>query len=174
MDLCSLTESDICDQFITPAIQAAGWEPTTQIRREVTYTAGRIWVQGRMASRSKKRKRADYVLYFRAGIPLAVIEAKDANHTVGAGMQQALAYAEDLDAPFAVSSNGTGFLIHDRTGAGDPVERELHLDALPSPADLWERYCTWKGLDAAGAKLDRKSTRLNSSHLKLSRMPSSA
>jgi hypothetical protein len=102
VDLCSLTESDICDQKITPAIQAAGWEPTTQIRREVTYTAGRIWVQGRMASRSKKRKRADYVLYFRAGIPLAVIEAKDANHTVGSGMQQALAYAEDLDAPFAV------------------------------------------------------------------------
>ena len=153
MDLCSLTESDICDQKITPAIQAAGWEPTTQIRREVTYTAGRIWVQGRMASRGKKRKRADYVLYYRAGIPLAVIEAKDANHTVGAGMQQALAYAEDLDAPFAISSNGTGFLIHDRTGSGDTVEQEVRLDALPSPADLWARYCAWKGLDEPGAKL---------------------
>ncbi|MDP1831999.1 MAG: hypothetical protein Q8K67_08060 [Geothrix sp.] len=76
MDLCSLTESDICDQFITPAIQAAGWDATTQVRREVTYTAGRIWVHGRLASRTKKRKRADYVLYYRAGIPLAVIEAK--------------------------------------------------------------------------------------------------
>jgi type I restriction enzyme R subunit len=106
-----------------------------------------------MASRGKKRKRADYVLYYRAGIPLAVIEAKDASHTVGAGMQQALAYAEDLDAPFAISSNGTGFLIHDRTGAGDPVERELGLDALPSPVELWARYCAWKGLDEPGAKL---------------------
>nr|WP_005035741.1 hypothetical protein [Holophaga foetida] len=90
MDLCALTESDICDQFITPAIQAAGWDPTTQIRREVSYTAGRIWVRGRIASRSKKRKRADYVLYFRAGIPLAVVEAKDANRALGAGMQQAI------------------------------------------------------------------------------------
>lgn len=153
MDLCSLTESDICDQFISPAIQMAGWDAATQIRREVTYTAGRIWVHGRLASRTKKRKRADYVLYFRAGIPLAVIEAKDANHTVGAGMQQALSYAEDMDAPFAISSNGSGFLIHDRTGLGDPVERETPLSALPSPTELWARYCEWKGLDAAGAKL---------------------
>lgn len=153
MDLCSLTESDICDQFITPAIQAAGWDPVAQIRREVTYTAGRIWVQGRMASRGKKRKRADYVLSYRAGIPLAVVEAKDANHTVGAGMQQALAYAGDMDAPFAISSNGTGFLIHDRTGGGDLVEWEVPIGALPGPDELWRRYCAWKGLDEAGAKL---------------------
>ena len=153
MDLSTLTESDICDQFITPAILAAGWDPESQVRREVTYTAGRIWVHGRLASRGKKRKRADYVLYYRAGIPLAVVEAKDANHTVGAGMQQALAYAEDMDAPFAISSNGAGFLIHDRTGAGDQVERELPLNGLPSPAELWARYCAWKGLDEPGAKL---------------------
>jgi type I restriction enzyme R subunit len=153
VDLPTLTESDICDQFITPAILAAGWDPESQVRREVTYTAGRIWVHGRLASRGKKRKRADYVLYYRAGIPLAVVEAKDANHTVGAGMQQALAYAEDMDAPFAISSNGAGFLIHDRTGAGDPVERELPLTGLPSPAELWARYCEWKGLDELGAKL---------------------
>lgn len=153
MDLSTLTESDICDQFITPAILAAGWDPESQVRREVTYTAGRIWVHGRLASRGKKRKRADYVLYYRAGIPLAVVEAKDANHTVGAGMQQALAYAEDMDAPFAISSNGAGFLIHDRTGVGDPVERELPLNALPTPAELWARYCEWKGLDEPGAKL---------------------
>ncbi len=153
MDLSTLTESDICDQFITPAILAAGWDPESQVRREVTYTAGRIWVHGRLASRGKKRKRADYVLYYRAGIPLAVVEAKDANHTVGAGMQQALAYAEDMDAPFAISSNGAGFLIHDRTGAGDQVEREFRLNGLPSPAELWARYCAWKGLDEPGAKL---------------------
>ncbi len=125
MDRCSLTESDICDQFITLAIQAVGLDATAQIRREVTRTAGRIWAQGRMASRGKKHKRAD-----RAGIPLVVIEAQGANHMIGAGLQQALAYAEDPDAPFAVSSNGTDLLIHDRTGAGDPVERELNLDAL--------------------------------------------
>lgn len=153
MELCALTESDICDQFITPAIHTAGWDPTTQVRREVTYTAGRIWVHGRLASRSKKRKRADYVLYYRAGIPLAVVEAKDATHAVGAGMQQALAYAEDMDAPFAISSNGSAFLIHDRTGQGDWVEREVPLAELPSPDELWARYCQWKGLDDGGAKL---------------------
>lgn len=153
MDLCSLTESDICDQFITPAILAAGWDPATQVRREVTYTAGRIWVQGRIASRGKKRKRADYVLSYQAGIPLAVVEAKDATHTVGAGMQQALAYAEDMDAPFAISSNGTGLLVHDRTGAGDSVEWEVAMSAFPTPDELWRRYCVWKGLDEAGAKL---------------------
>lgn len=153
MDLCSLTESDICDQFITPAIRAAGWDPESQIRREVTYTAGRIWVRGRMATRSTKRKRADYVLSYRPGIPLAVVEAKDANHTLGAGMQQAIAYAEDMDAPFAISSNGSGFLIHDRTGLGTPVEVEVPLDGLPSPEALWARYREWKGLDEPGSKL---------------------
>ncbi len=153
MELCTLTESDICDQFITPAIHSAGWDPTTQVRREVTYTAGRIWVHGRLASRSKKRKRADYVLYYRAGIPLAVVEAKDATHAVGAGMQQALAYAEDMDAPFAISSNGSAFLIHDRTGQGGWVEREVPMADLPGPNELWARYCQWKGLDDGGAKL---------------------
>ena len=164
MDLCALTESDICDQFITPAIQAAGWDPTTQIRREVSYTAGRIWVRGRIASRSKKRKRADYVLYFRAGIPLAVVEAKDANRALGAGMQQAIGYAEDMDAPFAISSNGSGFLIHDRTGQGDVVEEEVPLDESDSLALLYLRevgaidnaaYRTLASLDTlnASAKL---------------------
>jgi type I restriction enzyme R subunit len=153
VDLCSLTESDICDQFITPAIKAAGWDSESQVRREVTYTAGRIWVRGRMATRSTKRKRADYVLSYRPGIPLAVVEAKDANHTLGAGMQQAIAYAEDMDAPFAISSNGSGFLIHDRTGLGTQVEVEVPLDGLPTPEALWARYREWKGLDDPGSKL---------------------
>jgi type I site-specific restriction endonuclease len=86
MDLSALTESGICDQFITPAIKAAGLDPAAQIRREVTYTASRIWVQGRMASLGKKRKRAHYVLSYRASIPLgdthgkAPLQAKPAPH----------------------------------------------------------------------------------------------
>jgi len=91
-------------------------------------------------------KRADYVLYVKPNVPIAVIEAKDNNHGVGDGMQQALDYAETLRIPFAFSSNGDGFVFHDRTGASTPPEVDLSLDAFPSPGDLWARYRTWKGL----------------------------
>lgn len=141
-----LTEADVCDQLITPAIHRAGWDKTTQVLREYGFTAGRVMVHGTLAARGK-RKRADYVLLYEDNLPLAVVEAKDANHTVGAGMQQALAYAEALDVPFVFSSNGSGFLFHDRTGASDPLEREIGLNELPSPAELWTRYRAFKALD---------------------------
>ena len=141
-----LNETDVCMQFITPAVEAAGWDRLRQIRREVTFTAGRVIVRGKMVARGKK-KRVDYLLYWKKNIPLAVLEAKDATHSVGDGMQQALGYAEALDLPFAFSSNGDGFLFHDRTGNASPVEVELGLDALPSPEQLWHRYRVWKGLD---------------------------
>lgn len=99
-------------------------------------------VRGRLVSRAKS-KRADYVLSYKANLPLAVIEAKDNNHGVGDGMQQALGYAEMLDVPFAFSSNGDRFLEHDRTGASKKPERELALDAFPSPDELWQRYRAW-------------------------------
>ncbi|HEY9404781.1 MAG TPA: DEAD/DEAH box helicase family protein, partial [Pyrinomonadaceae bacterium] len=91
-------------------------------------------------------KRADYVLYAQPHLPLAVIEAKQAKFSVSHGMQQALTYAEVLDAPFAISSNGEGFLLHDRTGITTPVERELALDDFPPPDELWGLYRRWKSL----------------------------
>ena len=138
--------------FITPAVEAAGWDKLRQIRREVTFTDGRVIVRGKMVARGKK-KRADYLLYWKKNIPLAVLEAKDAKHGIADGMQQALGYAETLDLPFAFSSNGDGFLFHDRTGNASPVEVELGLDAFPSPEQLWERYRIWKGLDESQTSL---------------------
>ena len=146
MNKKSLSERDICTKYITPALEDAGWDKMEQIREEVTFTAGRVIVRGRLVTRGKA-KRADYILYYKPNIPIAVIEAKDNNHSVGSGMQQALAYGEILDVPFVYSSNGDAFLEHDRTKpSGKPVQ-EIKLDAFPSPGHLWERYCTFKGLD---------------------------
>jgi type I restriction enzyme, R subunit len=146
-----LSERDVCTKFIVPALQAAGWDIQRQVREEVSFTKGRVIVRGKLHSRGTVR-RADFILYHQANLQLAVIEAKDADHSVGAGMQQALDYAESLDVPFVFSSNGSGFLFHDRTGTGAQVETELALDAFPSPAELWQRYCQWKGLDADAQK----------------------
>lgn len=141
----NLSERDICTKFITPAIVEAGWDVQTQIREEVSFTAGRINVRGKTISRGE-RKRVDYVLYYQDNFPLALIEAKDASFSVGSGMQQALGYAESLDIPFVYSSNGSGFLEHDRlTGSGD-VEEEISLTSFPSPEALYERYRKAKGL----------------------------
>ncbi|MBF0620930.1 MAG: DEAD/DEAH box helicase family protein [Magnetococcales bacterium] len=142
----SLSERDICTKFITQAIQQAGWDLHTQIREEVTFTAGRVIVRGKLISRGKQ-KRADYVLYHKPNIPIAVIEAKDNTHSVGDGMQQALDYAEHLQVPFVFSSNGDAFLAHDRTVTQGTKESELKLTEFPSPDELWRRYCDWKGLD---------------------------
>ena len=146
MDTATLSERDICTKYITPALERAGWDRQRQIREEVTFTDGRIIQRGALHARGAKR-RADYVLSLKPNLPLAVVEAKDLGHAVGAGMPQALAYAEALDLPFAYSSNGRGFVEHDRTGQGGTVERPLALDAFPSPDELWQRYRAWKGLD---------------------------
>lgn len=143
----SLGERDICTKFITPALVRAGWDVLLQVREELTFTDGRILVRGRIAARSQQRKRADYVLSYKPGIRLAVIEAKDNNHSVGAGMQQAIAYAESLDVPFVYSSNGDAFVERDRTRAGGELEREIPLEAFPSPEELWRRYSAWKGIE---------------------------
>ena len=141
-----LTEQDIRSKYITPAIRAAGWDLHTQIREEVQLTRGRVIVRGKLVSRGTP-KRADYVLYHKPNLPIAVVEAKDNTKPVGAGMQQAIGYAALLDVPFAFSSNGDSFLFRDATGAGAKLEQEIALDAFPSPAELWERYRVWKGLD---------------------------
>jgi type I restriction enzyme, R subunit len=152
MDKRVLSERDICTKFITPALRNAGWDEMLQIREEVSFTKGRIIVRGKLVSRGRA-KRADYVLYFKPNIPLALIEAKDNSHSVGDGMQQGLDYATTLDVPFVFSSNGDGFVFHDRTGAGGTTETTLALDAFPSPADLWARYAEWKGLDAEAEQI---------------------
>jgi type I restriction enzyme R subunit len=145
MDKRTLSERDICTKFITPALRQAGWDGMLQIREEVSFTKGRIIVRGKLVTRGKA-KRADYILYFKPNIPLALIEAKDNSHSVGDGMQQGLEYATTLNIPFVFSSNGDAFLFHDRTGSGAATEVNVALDTFPTPAELWARYRAWKGL----------------------------
>lgn len=152
MDKRSLTERDICTKFILPAIKCAGWDEMLQVREEVYFTKGRIIVRGKLVTRGKAKK-ADFVLYYKPNIPIALIEAKDNNHSVGDGMQQGLDYAATLDIPFVFSSNGDGFVFHDRTGQSPSIETNLGLDAFPSPAELWARYRSWKGLDAEAEQI---------------------
>jgi len=152
MNKKDLSERDICSKFITPSILQAGWS-ASHFREEVNLTAGRVMVRGTLAHRVQNSdrpggpKRADYVLYGKPNVPLAVVEAKRNIHEVGQGMQQALAYAELLDAPFAFSSNGDGFLMHDLTGLTDKPERELSLEEFPSYDELWRAYLQWRGLE---------------------------
>ncbi len=155
-DKKQLSEADICDLFITPAIRGAGWDPMQQIRREVTLTPGPVVVRGNMSSRNrKKRKFADYVLSWEPGIPIAVVEAKDNKHSVSHGLQQALGYAQILNVPSAFSSNGDAFAAHDKTAPerGEPIETEFPLDEFPAPATLWQRYKTWRGIDDVAESL---------------------
>jgi len=140
-----LSERDICTKYITPALKKAGWNLQTQIREEVSFTDGRIYVKGNLSSRGK-RKRADYILYYKANIPIAIIEAKDNKHTVRAGIQQGLGYAEILDIPSVYSSNGDGFFEHDRTRTEGQIEKELPLEQFPTPDELWQRYKKYKGI----------------------------
>jgi len=152
MDKRTLTERDICTKFILPAIRRAGWDEMLQVREEVYFTKGRIIVRGKLVTRGKAKK-ADFVLYYKPNIPIALIEAKDNNHSVGDGMQQGLDYAATLDIPFVFSSNGDGFVFHDRTGQSATIEANLGLDAFPSPADLWARYRAWKDLDSEAEQI---------------------
>ncbi len=145
MNKKDLTERDICTKFITPAVAQAGWDLLSQVREEVAFTKGRIIVRGKLVTRGKA-KRADYILYYKPNIPIALIEAKDNHHAVGDGMQQGLEYAAALDIPFVFSSNGDAFLYHDRTGQSTSPETELPLSAFPTPDDLWAKYRTWKGM----------------------------
>ncbi|PHE54663.1 EcoAI/FtnUII family type I restriction enzme subunit R [Bacillus pseudomycoides] len=145
MNKKNLSERDICSKFITPAVVNAGWDLQKQIREEVTFTDGRIFVRKKKVTRGKK-KRADYILYYKPNIPIAIIEAKDNKHSVGAGMQQALEYGEILDIPFIYSSNGDAFIEHDRTVTEGVKEKDIALNDFPSPESLWKRYKEVKGI----------------------------
>ncbi len=152
MNKKSMTEQEIRSNFIRPALVAAGWQgKDVQIREEFYYNDGRMEIQGQTAVRGK-RNFMDYLLVYK-NVLLAVVEAKDNKHTVGAGMQQALRYAEAYDVPFAFSSNGDGFLAHDRTLTAGAVERELPLAEFPSPEALWQRYWVAKQLTPEQAEI---------------------
>ena len=148
-DKKELSESDIKAKFITPAIVKAGWDEMTQIRREVTLTPGPVIVRGNLSSRNKKKKKyADYVLQKEKGVPIAVVEAKDNNHTISHGMQQALGYAEILEVPSTFSSNGDGFASHNKVPkSGEEIEIEFPMEAFPSPNELWQRYKQFRGIE---------------------------
>ena len=140
-----LSERDICTKYIIPALQKAGWNIEKQIREEVYFTDGKIYIKGNKTKRGT-RKRADYILYYKPNIPVAIIEAKRNEKSIGFGIQQALDYAEILDIPVAFSSNGDGFLEHDKTAFLGKIERQLELKNFPSPQSLWERYKKYKGI----------------------------
>jgi type I restriction enzyme R subunit len=140
-----LSEADIKEKFITPAIINSGWDEHTQIIREYSITAGRIWVKGKLTARGKKLF-ADYVLYI-SGIPSAIIEAKDNNHSLNSGIQQALKYSNLMDIPFVFSSNGDGFYFHDKTVNEGEIETSLSLEDFPTSNFLWDKYKKFKGIE---------------------------
>ena len=151
MNKKTLSERDICTKFITPAIEKSGWDKLTQLLEEVSFTDGKIYVRGKMTARGAK-KRADYILYYKPNIPIAIVEAKDNKHSVRAGIQQALDYAKILDIPCAFSSNGDGFTFHDRTATDGNVETELNIDSFPTPEELWQKYKKYKGIERPEAE----------------------
>lgn len=146
MNKKDLSESDIKAKFITPAILNSGWDEQTQIGREIFFTDGRIYVKGKLTARGK-RKFADYILFYKPNVPIAVIEAKDNKHSIKSGIQQALGYANTLDIPCVFSSNGDGFCFHDKTATDGIIEKEVSLNQFPSPEELWEKYKKYKGIE---------------------------
>jgi len=141
-----LSERDICTQFILPALKKAGWDIATQVREEVSFTDGRIYVKGNKTTRGK-RKRADFILYYKPNIPIAIIEAKSNKLSVNAGIQQGIEYSNILDIPVVYSSNGDGFYEHDKTLSKGKIEREISLDNFPTPDELWKIYKQYKKID---------------------------
>ncbi|HHV2218762.1 TPA: EcoAI/FtnUII family type I restriction enzme subunit R [Escherichia coli] len=149
LNLSNLTEADIITKCVMPAILNAGWDNTTQIRQEVKLRDGKVIVRGKVAAR-RTVKSADIVLYHKPGIPLAAIEAKANKHEIGKGMQQGIEYARLLDVPFVFATNGDGFIFRDATAAeGECLEKQITLDDFPSPAELWQKFCLWKGYTQA-------------------------
>jgi len=148
MNKKDLSESDIKAKFITPAILNSGWDEQTQLGREIFFTDGRIYVKGKLTARGK-RKFADYILFYKPNVPIAIIEAKDNKQSVKSGIQQALGYAKTLDIPCVFSSNGDGFYFHDKTATDGKIEKEISLNNFPSPEELWEKYKKYKGIETA-------------------------
>lgn len=152
MNKKELSERDICTKYITPAIEKAGWDIQLQVREEVSLTKGRIIVRGKLHTRGNN-KRADYILYYKPNIPIAIIEAKDNKHTVADGMQQALGYADMIDVPFVFSSNGDAFQFHNSLAKDGQLEKEIPMECFPSTKELWEQYCKANRIDIEQEKV---------------------
>lgn len=150
-----LSEEDIKRLFITPAIEKGGWDPVLQIRCEVALTPGPVIVRGKMSSRNKKkRKFADYILQWKKGTPIGVVEAKDNNKSVSHGLQQALGYAEIMNIPSAFSSNGDAFASHNKVPReNEDIEHEFSIEDFPSPLELWRRYKEFRNINDADEEL---------------------
>ena len=151
MNKKELSERDICSKYINPALVKAGWNMKRQVREEVSFTDGRIIVQGKLYTRGKS-KRADYNLYYKLNQPIAIIEAKDNRKPVGSGMQQALEYSDILQIPFVFTSNGDSFVFHDKTETTGVLEQEISLDDFPSPEQLWNKYLGYTKIETPEAK----------------------
>lgn len=148
LDKKQMSEEDIKFNYITPAISQKGWQDNITMETAVRFTDGKINLRGNKVSREAPKK-ADYVLYLRKNYPLAVVEAKDNNHSVSFGMQQAKEYAKMLDVSFVYSSNGDAFEEYDfLTG----VEREIALDDFPTPQQLFARYQAERGGTSVSAE----------------------
>ena len=148
----TLSEVDIRTKYITPAIEQAGWDKMSQMREECSITAGRIIARGQVCKREKPLK-ADYVLFYKPNKPIAIVEAKDNNHSMSDGMQQALNYAQMMNVPFGFSSNGDGFVFHNRYIQEGERETVLPLDGFPSPETLWEMYVEQNCIGPAQSKI---------------------
>lgn len=144
------TERDNCSKLIEPAIQNAGWDLQKQVSEEKTLTDGRIIVSGKLVARGKQ-KRVYNVLYLKPNIPIAVVEVKDNKHAISEGMQQSLVYAKMLRVLFAFSSNGDGFVFHDKTRLSAVMEKQIVLDKFPSPEVLLQRHEAWEGMSKTRA-----------------------
>lgn len=131
-----MTEEDIKLNYITPALLGRGWQSKITMETKVQFTDGKINLRGNLVAREAPKK-ADYILYIERNYPIAIVEAKDNNHSVSFGLQQAMTYAQMLDVPFAYSSNGDAFYEHDfLTG----MEKKIPLDQFPTYDELVARY----------------------------------
>ena len=148
MNKKTLTERDICTQFITPAVVKAGWDLQSQVRKQVYFTKGRIIVRGKMVTRGK-RNFADYLLYYSPNVPIALIEAKDNDNPIGGGMQQALEYTLKSQRPFCVLLEWRRFYLSRPHGDNNAERKGASLDSFPSPQTLWAKYRAWKELTSS-------------------------
>lgn len=141
MNKKNLSESDICDKYISPAMETAGWNGMDQIYREFPLRAGRLVIGGQKSYLDKTTVlRANYALFYKLNIPLTVVEAKDNHHALGAGMAQTINYAQLLDVPFSFSSNVDGFAFRDATMATGVLEQTISLDV--ARVESQRRLCT--------------------------------
>ncbi len=140
-----LSENSIYTHYVLPSLVKSGWDLQKQIRENVYFTDGRIYVNGKKTTRGK-RKFADVILYYKPNIPVAIIEIKKNTLSESAGIQQVLDYGQILDIPVVFSTNGDSFIEHDRSGYSQLIEIQHSLECFPTPEQLWAKYQYYKGI----------------------------